>query len=78
MTGCSQGGLMDCEYVGSCEFFRKFHKRKSVVWKGMIKQYCEDGADCTRREMFNAGQAPAVADLMPVGVHASKAFLSLP
>ena len=44
----------------------------------MVKQYCEGGNECVRRVMFDAGNAPSSDDLMPAGVHASKAFLSLP
>ncbi len=69
---------MDCEHVDCCGFFNKFQRRKSVVWKAMVKQHCEDGGDCTRRIMFNDGKIPPSDDLMPVGVHASQAFLSLP
>jgi hypothetical protein len=69
---------MACAHVDSCGFFRKFQGRKSLVWKAMLKQYCEGGDDCARRIMLDGGQAPLSDDLMPVGVHASKTFLSLP
>ena len=69
---------MDCEHVERCGFFRKFQSRKSLVWKAMVKQHCESGKECVRRLMINNGEAPPSDDLMPVGVHASKAFLSLP
>lgn len=69
---------MVCAHIDACGFFLKFHGRKSTVWQGMIKQYCQGGEDCVRRVMLNAGQSPPSADLMPVGVHASRAFLALP
>lgn len=69
---------MECEHVACCGFFIKFHGRISFIWKIMVKKHCEDGEDCVRRIMFDAGYAPPSDDLMPVGVHASEAFLSLP
>ena len=69
---------MDCEHVDCCGFFRKFQSRKSPVWKTMIKRYCEGDGLCARRIIFNAENAFPSDDLMPVGVHASKAFLSMP
>lgn len=69
---------MDCDHIENCGFFRKFKSRTSIVWKSMVKQHCEGGDDCARRLMFNSGEIPSSDDLMPVGVHASKAFLSLP
>lgn len=69
---------MDCEHVDSCGFFRKFQNRQSLIWQTMIQQHCVGGDACARRVMINAGKAPPSDDLMPVGVHASKAFLLLP
>jgi hypothetical protein len=69
---------MDCQHVADCGFFRKFQGRESLVWKAMIRKHCQDGEECARRLMFAAGQIPPSDDLMPVGVHASRAFLSLP
>lgn len=69
---------MACDHTDSCGFFNKFHNRESLIWKAMVKQHCVDGEDCTRRVMFNAGQTPPSDDLMPVGVHASRGFLSMP
>jgi hypothetical protein len=69
---------MDCEHAKGCGFFNKFQGRESLVWKAMVRQHCEEGNECARRVMFDAGHTPPSDDLMPVGVHASKAFLSLP
>lgn len=69
---------MDCEHVASCGFFRKFQSRESLVWRAMVKKHCQQGGECVRRMMIDAGQMYLSDDLMPVGVHASKAFLSLP
>jgi len=69
---------MGCEHVKNCGFFGKFQSRTSLVWKAMIRQHCEGDNDCVRRVMFDAGNAPHSDDLMPAGVHASRAFLSLP
>ena len=66
---------MDCEHVDRCGFFRKFKGRESIIWKAMVKKHCEEGDDCSRRFMLNSGQKQPSDDLMPVGVHASKAFL---
>lgn len=69
---------MDCEYVGSCGFFHKFQSKKSHIWKAMLKQYCLGDGLCARRIIFIAEKTFPSDDLMPVGVHAPKAFLSLP
>ena len=69
---------MACKHVNSCGFYRKFQGRESLVWKGMIKNYCDNGDECALRVMFDAGQTPPSDDIMPVGTHASQAFLSLP
>ena len=69
---------MDCMYVEHCGFHNKFKSRESLIWQEMVKQHCEDGMLCSRRVMFNSGQKSLSDDLMPAGVHASKAFLSLP
>ena len=71
-------GRMDCEHTARCGFFRKFQGRESLVRRGMVKKHCQQGEECARRMMFDAGYLPPSDDLMPVGVHASKAFLSLP
>jgi hypothetical protein len=68
---------MNCKHVDCCGFFNKFQSKKSLLWKAMVKQHCEDGGVCVRREMFDDGQTPSSDDLMPAGVNASKAFLSL-
>lgn len=70
--------MMICSYADACGFFFKFRTRESLVWKGMVKNYCMEGNICARRLIFDAGRVPESDDLMPVGVHASKAFLSLP
>jgi hypothetical protein len=69
---------MDCEHVDCCGFYRKFKSRKSPFWESMVNRYCEGDSLCARRIIFNVKRVFPADDLMPVGVHASKAFLSLP
>lgn len=59
-------------------FFRKFRGRQSLVWKAMVRQHCQYGDECARRIMYDSGLVPPSDDMMPIGVHESKAFLSLP
>lgn len=69
---------MACQHGECCGFFHKFQSKKSPVWKAMIKRYCEGDGLCVRRIIFNTEKTFPSDDLMPVGVYASKAFLSLP
>ena len=44
----------------------------------MIQNYCQEEEDCIRKVLFEAGKKPSSNDLMPVGIHALKGFLSRP
>lgn len=45
----------------------------------MIKNYCELGQGCERRNSYEEEGAKNIpAELMPTGKYASKAFLALP
>ena len=68
---------MACEYTARCGFFRKFHDQESLLWKAMVRQHCQCGEECARRIMYDSGLVPPSDDMMPVGVHASKALLAL-
>ena len=68
---------MECKYLNSCGFYRKFQDREHLFWKTMIMKYCKEGEECTRRLMFDTEEVPVSDDLMPVGVHASRALASL-
>ena len=70
-----------CEYKEKCSFFAVFSKKSSVVWKAMIKNYCDIGAGelCERCKTYVLDDHKKIpAELMPSGTYASKAFLSLP
>lgn len=70
-----------CKYIEKCSFFENFSTKQSVVWKAMIKNYCEIGAGdlCERCKTYERdGHKKMPAELMPSGTYASKAFLSLP
>jgi hypothetical protein len=69
---------MVCKYIEKCNFFRTFSTKQSFVWKAMIKNYCELGEECVRRNSSEVeGIKNVPAELMPSGTYASKAFLSL-
>ena len=68
-----------CEYIGNCSFYKEFSKKDSLMWKAMIKSYCDDGSNCARYRTYKSQgfkEIPSV--IMPSGTSASKAFLSLP
>ena len=68
-----------CKYVNNCSFFQEFSSRESLVWKAMVKSYCDDGSTCVRHRRYEGeGIKDLPATFMPSGTHASKAFLALP
>lgn len=67
-----------CKYIDMCSFYIKFKNRESFIWKAMIKNYCIDGAECTRFHTYNKqGFKEFPAEIMPTGNRVSKVFLSL-
>ena len=68
-----------CKYVNSCSFFKEFSARESLLWKAMIKNYCDDGKRCVRLKRYEVeGIKDIPMTFMPSGSHVSKAFLALP
>jgi hypothetical protein len=75
---CSLGGDM-CKYVNSCSFYQEFARRKSLIWKAMVKSYCDEGSDCVRYRKYETEEKTDLSKtLLPSGSQASKAFLALP
>lgn len=71
--------MRDCEYLAACGFFKKFGRRQSNVWKGLLSFYCQGrGARlCERRKMFLARNTFPGDDLLPTGDEIPKVFLAL-
>lgn len=70
---------MVCKHRENCSFFKTFSTKQSFVWKAMIKNYCELGQGCERRNSYEEeGVKNIPAELMPTGTYASKAFRALP
>jgi hypothetical protein len=71
--------IMTCSLIKKCSFFEKFSRRHSFIWKAMIRNYCEGGAECERQKKYDSQDwENTPAEVMPSGTYASKAFLSLP
>ena len=71
---------MTCEYLDLCGFSRKFGKRQSNVWKGMVSFYCcgKGYRLCERRKRYlEEGRSPE-DHTMPTGMKVPTSFLSLP
>ena len=69
---------MSCMHKKKCSFFEAFSGRQSLVWRAIIRNYCEGGAECERQRIYGSqGCRNVPAELMPSGTYASKAFLSL-
>ncbi len=68
------------DITGKCPFFQKFAFRKSLLWKGILSNYCEGASAkyCERKRLYHRDGSSPCADVLPTGKPASKAFLSLP
>jgi len=68
-----------CRHKEHCSFFRSFSGKTSLVWRGMIKNYCGNGAECERRKAYDENRGATLSEnFMPSGAYASNAFLALP
>lgn len=44
----------DCNYIGECCFFNKFHAAESLLWQSQLRTYCLGPLyqRCERRRFF--------------------------
>lgn len=69
----------ECDCLKHCGFFCKFGGRESNLWRGLVSFYCKGRGFslCERRKRYLTHPAQLSDDMMPTGLEASKAFLSL-
>lgn len=61
---------MDCEYLQSCGFFKKYCISHNQACQGLIHKYCrgEELKNCKRLEYRKNYGAPPPDDMMPSGL----------
>ncbi len=62
-------GLMECELLNKCGFFKKYMDSREAACKGLIMLYCRGSKmnECKRKEFRKAQGTPPPDNMLPNG-----------